>query len=801
MSSIVTRGMLCVCVSLAVASASALAMEPGEDQFLRGYYLQSHEGDPAGAASAFEKALANGKIPKRLRVEAKERLAQCREDVATRDLARLMPPDVLAYVEIRSPGEHLARLAKTMGLAGDLRGASADRKSAPIPLGNGMFLSPNLTISPLLLRALSRFDGLAVAITTFDQAKGPDGVLVLHPGDSDAVRGLVETVVQVLEPGDPIAGFKTYRLRGQVSLAVTNRLVIASRTREQLSAVIGRLNNAKLDSLATRADFKPLQADRDGALAFVYVNAVQAMHHLGPHLRDRQALAARALLDLDHVKAVSAVLGATETGVRAQIRLDLGEGHRNLAYGLIRTAPISKRSLGRIPAGAAAVAVLGLNPPSDSAGPAGQADAAPRYLTAMDIGREVFANIEEIGLFALGSKKAGGPPIPDVGMVLAVKDSGKSKELWTQLLLLPGLADPSQFQPPREIEVEGRAGTAFQFPNIPPIVLVRLDDRVLVAGTQAAVAAAIRTSANANAITHDAAFKPLLDSLTPDSSKAILIHAGRSLPFLASLAHGHEARELAMAASFLNDLTISLATSETPTQLVVRAVASGLPDIPKIIRSMAGHMPVKHRSDRASQRTVPSIPERAGGRPPVEATGAASGDTPPRSVEVDIHRGWRWVSWAQPQESRLHSMGLDADFPRFTVSDPNLRNTWIRRLKPQLDWQRYPILVLKYRASNVRKTKMDKVTNYLIWVDDGTGPDRGGHILFMASDLVDDGQVHELRKDMRPFKPKGPITTVALGLTCPDKSPALFELVEIRFEAPSDRAAAGDGPDRRVASK
>ena len=128
---------------------------------------------------------------------------------------------------------------------------------------------------------------------------------------------------------------------------------------------------------------------------------------------------------------VSAVMGTTENGVHAEASVSLSPGHNSLAYGLVRTAPLTGRSLEYVPGGVAVVALLGLDPAGETA--PGSGPGAPS-LSAMDLGREVFGNIEELALFVLPPGREGGaarPPIPEIGLVVVVKDPAKSEALWT----------------------------------------------------------------------------------------------------------------------------------------------------------------------------------------------------------------------------------------------------------------------------------------------------------------------------------------------------------------------------------
>jgi hypothetical protein len=311
---------------------------------------------------------------------------------------------------------------------------------------------------------------------------------------------------------------------------------------------------------------------------------------------------ARMLLDLEHLESLSASLGTTDKGIHAQAKVVLAEGHRNLAYGMVRTAPVTRRSLAHVPAGAAAVAVLGLNPASQAADKAG---AQPPSLTAMDIGREVFANVEEISLFVLPAERGESPRnLPEIGVIAAVKDPAKSEALWDQLLSLAAMFAPQVAQTPREIEIEGRKGKEYQFQDAPPIVVVRIGERAMAAGTKGAVSAAIRAQGS-EAITGDPQFKPLLDGLKPESSKAVLVHAGRAVGIAASTMP-RERDEVRQIAALIGDLRVMVVTNEAPNELSIQASASGLPNLNAIVHAaLAANQP-----RRGARVRSPSEPPR-----------------------------------------------------------------------------------------------------------------------------------------------------------------------------------------------
>lgn len=583
---------------LPLLAATSAAQTSAEADFQRGYYLQTHEGDVAEAVDAFEKVLADPNAPGPLRAEAQRRLAECREDLATADFARLMPPEPLVYVELNRPGDHVARLAEMLGLVHEDGLAPSDLKPGATRLDGGLYFPENFTISPALVAEARKLHGGAVAVTSLDEHGPSGGLAVLHPGNSDLLRGLLETSIQVLEPADPIDGFRTFRGPKHGWITATNRVFLVSQAREEIAAAIARMKDPSVPSLANQEALKPFADDRQGSLLFAYVDGRQLFEELEPRMAGRDAAVVRSVLDLDHVQSLAAAIRTSETGVHVQARLDLTEGHHNLAYAMIRTAPLTGRSLRQVPAGSAAVVLLGLNP-HETAHSGGAAGETMQYLTGMDLGREVFGNIEDVALYVLpAGDGAAGPP--DVGAVLAVKDPARSEALWNQLLTLPATFETANVEAPREIALGDSQGREFHLPNLPPLVVLRRGDDAILVGTKRAVTASVE----GEPIAQDPAFHGLLERLTPHTSKAVLVHVGRALGIAHKMAKGHEAEELERLSRFLSELRLSVVTDEQPTRFSVRADATGLPNVPEIVKALAPASTASRRQGASSAGSV-----------------------------------------------------------------------------------------------------------------------------------------------------------------------------------------------------
>ncbi len=163
------------------------------------------------------------------------------------------------------------------------------------------------------------------------------------------------------------------------------------------------------------------------------------------------------------------------------------------------------------------------------------------------------------------------------------------------------------------------------------------------------------------------------------------------------------------------------------------------------------------------------------------------GIPPEKAVVIDPQLPWKSSSWAGHDDTALIAMEEEKDRPRFIVAQAGRRHVWIYYLAIPFDPQHYPIAVLTYRARN---TNPDSADYYGLWIDDTTGPNRDNIYPFVSNDFIPDGQVRELRKDLRTLNPKGEITGLALGVNCGKQSPAEFELIGLRFEADPDSRQA-----------
>ena len=572
------------------------------DQSMRNaFYLEQHEKDLAGAVRLYEKVAHTPNASREVIAEATERLAFCREALKAADLASLMPPETILYAELHQPGKHLGNIIGMLGLAGDPLSEPGRMPRFAIPDQPGLVLPQDLSISPTLIRALSRFDSLAVAFTGFDlQTETPQGVVVINTGELDLLRGLIETAVQFVRPADPIDGFPAVAIDSpdiQATLAFTKQLIIAGTDRALVRDVISRLSGTKGQSLADTPAFDTAGAERQNALLFAHLdvqNALQIAYAAAQYDSDiREGLMmGQVAFDLAHLESFSLALGTDADRLNGELRMSLAEGQMNMVYNLVRTPPMRGRALRLAPAGSAFVVALGVNPDLTAVGAQDVATKTQtiQAITGMDLARELFANIREVAVFMTPPNEATAAsafPMPDIALAMVVGDADKSEALWDFLLSLPGKFTQQQSGPVSTETVNGAEVQAYAMPDGPTIRVARIESAIVIGLTENALRNTLDGIARKRSVLDDPELKTAVARVTDSTCIAAIAHAGRIMRTAAAFAPPQE-RPLIEAISRTADRThVAIVIDESATAFRLAGHIGGLPDIDAIVETLA----------------------------------------------------------------------------------------------------------------------------------------------------------------------------------------------------------------------
>lgn len=564
--------------------------------FHQGYYLQHQQLDSAGALALYERALAAEPDAQTLK-NIRQQILAIKADIAASDFARLMPATSLAYLEVTDPARHLEKLLTILGIAGSSKSTVAE---TTIPLDEGFVLPSNFKIDPDVLNCFKSAKGLAVAVTQINPRGEPEFLLAVHPGSGNPIGGLLKTALQVVPKTEKVGGYPTYCHPHDIWLVETPTLILISPSTQLLTNAIARITEPE-DSLASLGSFKSAREARGDAFAFAFVDGANLVKTASPHLQG-EAAAARVVLDLDHLKCATAALHATETGVEAAISVAFTEDHHSLAYSLIRTAPLSGTSLGLVPNEALFVATLGINPRMANAA----AIAAPHGFSILDLGRELFANIEEVSLFVLPQMiAAANKPAPEVGLIVASSNPQQSENLWRQLLSLPAKVDPRQESKVTEFTMHGRPAWRFRFPekDAPEITLTRLSEHAMIVGTAQAVESMVSgTPSEASG----GVFAGRSKDLPAHVSKAVFVNVGQALRFAGQVAPPAERDQILRISGLCQSTSVTLTSDEAPATWSLRLNAVGLPQIPDVVTAVAETL----RQPQRNASTAPPSSDR-----------------------------------------------------------------------------------------------------------------------------------------------------------------------------------------------
>ena len=332
------------------------------------------------------------------------------DDLMDFDPAALMPPGTLIYVELGSPGRQVETIL-TM-----LKGTPYENPLAAI--GNQNAANPNqksagdivgALLNPSMMAEFKKIRGSAIGVTGVAQ-NNPPMIAVLYPGKSDALRGLIMAALNMAgAPGEPVEGMPTINIQNKVTVAYDDKVIIIGMPAEEIKWSIrqykGLANEPTLAS--SNASFAKInkKARHDNLLtAWINVDEVYTkslpLFEKGNILK--QVYLIDAIADFNHIDYLTMTNSIEQDGFADTTEIVFKDGHHCLAYDLIRTPNINKAALSAVPSGAVALATFALSADNDNQ--AGAVRGQIKNITGLDIGREIFANIEQVTVFAMPAK-------------------------------------------------------------------------------------------------------------------------------------------------------------------------------------------------------------------------------------------------------------------------------------------------------------------------------------------------------------------------------------------------------------
>ncbi len=589
---------LAALVALAALTPASAAPQAGSARLHEAYFLDRELQRPERALVLYREALADPALDGPSKELVRRRIAVLVEDLASADLARLAPPETLVYAELDRPGVHLAGLLEGL----DLFAAEG------IALPNGQ----RLLLRRELVEGLLGMRGAALALTRLDpRGERPQGLLAIHPGDDGLARGLLATALAAVGvPVEPIRGRAVVRLEGGYFAASTERLVLVASSKRELTQALRRLDGELEAGLAADEQLAPSLAARRGSLASIVVNGAALAPLVDFALteaaqRDPQARLVRELLDPRSLDRLGLRLIAGAEGLRLEAELGLRADHRSLGFELLRTARLAPAALAAVPGGSAGYLALGWNEMGSGSGTL----PGRRGTALLDLGRELFANLDSLVLFALPTAQGAPLGLPHAALVLAVDDPARSHQVWSTLLGLASVgAGTGNTAAGDPLSLGGLTGSTHRLPDLPPLHLVVGERQLLVSHSTLALEAAAAALAGGATVADDPYLGAATRALAPDTTLALRVHPGRILELLAPHVAPHEARVFVPLAQALAETRAGLEIEQGAGHLALRIWLTGLPRVEGILAALADRRHVENAPPAAPEppRAVPA---------------------------------------------------------------------------------------------------------------------------------------------------------------------------------------------------
>jgi Carbohydrate family 9 binding domain-like/Concanavalin A-like lectin/glucanases superfamily/Tetratricopeptide repeat len=551
-----------------IASSSASPNQAAQALYRQGMcYLKIK--DDASARAALEKLVSN--YPNQ--TDLIEKARPVLDELTDFDPAALMPPGTLVYVEFGSPGrqiETVLTMLKGTPFENPLAALGGGRQSNSGQKSPGDIVGALL--NPSMMAEFKKIRGSAIGITGFAQ-NNPPIVSVLYPGRSDALRGLIIAGLGMAgSPGEPIEGMQTINLRGATaSAAYDDTVIIFAQPASQLEWSVKQYKHTGSGPTlaSSRGSFQKLDKNQRQKNAITYWADVGAVYGglikmLPPGNMPPEIIKANALFDFTNIDDLILTESIESNRLGLQAALQFKEGHGCLAYDLIRTPNLSKAALQAVPANAIALASFSLS--QTDAAQSDKVRSQIQNLIGLDVGREVFANIEQVTIFALPgddnlpAASRAQALLSHIGVAITSRNPALTSQLLTTVLgtLNAGQGDstPGRFK----IPLNGAQDLNCYLEQADNVTILSLNHDI--------------ASASASAITRHASvcdsgtLHDAVDRIAPGTSKLILVNVGGAMRLIGPQA---DVRSLsADDARKLNESFTQIARATDSTTLQVR---------------------------------------------------------------------------------------------------------------------------------------------------------------------------------------------------------------------------------------
>ena len=460
-------------------------------------------------------------------------------------------------------------------------------------------------------------------------------IVVLYPGKSDALRGILQAILGAFSrPVEPIEGMTTVEFPDGGGAAYDDTVVILASPpaydagQLQLSARQHKDPLGQPSLASSNASFARIgkQARQQNAFTlWLNVNETydNLMKVLPPDAIPQQIHIANGMVDFKNVDDIIASLSIEDAGVALEANLQLKEGHNCVAYNMIRTPHIDKAALKAVPPEAVGIVSLAVGQPGTP-----QAQAIGQHImknTGLDIGNDLFTNIQQITLFALPmegtaeQQEWGAPPqAKSLALAISSDDPQQTRNLLTTLLRTAELltAETEPVDGKYEITVADQQKIFGYMDQANKLTVLSLNPNII-----AASVTAMKRATPADGTLPNAA-----KALPQTTSKLVMVDLAGAIQFglqnadLPDNDMGAQVRQaMAQLASTARGATFRLQTNEEANSFGIRLSLNDLPPADQIFGPLSQ---IQHAMEQIAA-------EGATWAAPTPAVGISATSTPP----------------------------------------------------------------------------------------------------------------------------------------------------------------------------
>jgi hypothetical protein len=519
------------------------------------------------------------------------------EDLTNFDPASLMPPGTLAYIEFGSPGRQVETIL------GTLKGTPYENPLAAVAGGQRQYNDQRshgniigALLNPSMVTEFKKIRSSAVGVTGMS-ANHPHLIAVLYPGKSDALRGLIQAALGVAgKPGAPVEGMQTVNLPEDMAVAYDDRVFIMSRPVSQLQWCVkqykGLISEPTLAS-SNKSFGKLDKAQRQKNALTVWANVDEAYAQV-PRLFPAGKipaglLSANALVDFANIDNLMITDSVEPDGAASRLELQLKEGHHCVALDLIRTPNISRTALDAVPSQAVALASFSLS--QSTAAQTDKVRTRLQNMTGLDVGREIFANVEQVVLFVMpaeGNSTRSVEELPGrVGLAVTSRNPEQTRQVLTTLLKTANPASAGQQNTATGPFRIGKAGDRDLYG-----FLDQVNATTILAFDRAVLDASVNSIKNRKSVLASGPLNGAVSKLPESASKLVLVNVGGAIRLVGPQVKPGELNgeqtesfyaNLEQLACATEKTTIEVRTDEQTDSFAMNSCVTHLPPLNEVI--------------------------------------------------------------------------------------------------------------------------------------------------------------------------------------------------------------------------